>query len=174
MSDDMKRILKIAGIWYLTSVICGFAAFFRAAYIFNDMSFSKITEWLQGIFFYPLMTPFLVVLIFLPAIFILYLLFKKIKNYIVRMVMTAFMIPFNNFIYFQLADNLNLHEYFEAFTIGTGAIALFGILPVSFIASLIIPRVLLPIKRYVTGGIVLMFIFGWILAKFCIAHNNID
>ena len=171
----MKRILKIAGIWYLTSVICGLGYCIYDAVVSN-MFLSGVIEWLKGIFFFPLVTPFLAVLIFLPAIFILYLLFKKIKNYIVRMVMTAFMIPFNNFVYFQLADKFNFHNSLEEFVVLIGIYALYAVLPVSFIASLIIPRVLLPIKRYVMGSIVLMFIFGWILAIFCIAQivNNID
>lgn len=171
----MKNILKIAGIWYLTSVICGLGCCIYDV-IDSNMIVSGVLGWLKGIFFYPLVTPFLAVLIFLPAIFILYLLFKKIKNYIVRMVMTAFMIPFNNFVYYYAANYLDLPRLVKDYVLYIGGISLFIVLPVSFIASLIIPRVLLSIKKYVTGGIVLMFIFGWILAIFCIAQtaNNID
>lgn len=51
-------------------------------------------------------------IVFLPTIILLYFLFKKIKNYYARVILTAFLIPFTNMIYFFIEGKFLGESFF--------------------------------------------------------------
>ena len=73
MNDKIKNILKIAAIWYLIPVVlCSVMALLDGFEIFKE----NIFRFLFG----TICIPTVCILCFLPTIFLLYLLCKKIKT----------------------------------------------------------------------------------------------
>ena len=160
MNEKVKNILKIAGIYYLVSFITLFlynllVSNFKIADILGTMGINLLfLIVLAGLF----------VIIFSPAILVLYFLFKKIKNTKIRIVLTAFLIPFTNMVYYLIENVLFRGD--TIITLVIGAYSLFSVLPLCFISTLFVPKKWLPIKWQIVITIMLMEIFGWLLIMF--------
>ena len=159
MNWNINKILKIYGIWYLiVSFICFLLGFFDYG---NDIDIMKILSIIGYSIQISFAIPVLSALVFSPAISVLYLLFKKIKNVIARIFLVAFIVPFSNMIYYLTEYFIYKDRYGISLIIGFWA--LFVVLPLFGLTSLFIPKSLLPIKQKVLWTIVLMEIIGWIL-----------
>ena len=166
MDEKIKNILKIAGICYLVSFITLFLFSLFTMFLFPEQKLTIFDIFIS--LFQCMLSPFIIiisfVIIFSPAILLLYLLFKKIKNVKGRIVLTAFLIPFTNMIYL-LIEHLCIED-FAIISLIIGFCALFIFLPLSFISILFVPEKWLPIKWQIVITIILTEIFGWILV-FC-------
>ena len=160
MNEKVKNILKIAGIYYLVSFLT--VSLFNL--IDNNFAITTVFTNLWQNLLFPIIAAGLFVIIFSPAILILYLLFKKIKNIKARIVLTAFLIPFTNLIYLLIEQIFWGYNAIISFIIGF--CALFAVLPLIFIVAAVIPKKLLPIKWFIVITVILTEIFGWILV-FC-------
>lgn len=159
MNWNINKILKIYEIWYLiTFLMCLLFGFFDYD---NNLDFVKCLTIIGYSIQISFAIPVLSALIFSPAISILYLLFKKIKNVISRIFLVAFIVPFSNMIYYLTEYFIYKDEYGISLIIGFWALSV--ALPLFGLTSLFIPKSLLPIKQKVLWTIVLMEIIGWIL-----------
>jgi len=157
MNEKIKNIVKISALWFIINFLgsipfCVYTAGSKSGGFWHYFSYS---------FLLLVISPILAALIFLPSIIVLYFLFKKIKNPNSRMVLTAFIIPFNNLIYFAAGCFIN--DSFWLFSMITGICMLFYFLPSVLITVLCTPKSWLPQKKYFIFTNILMGIFGWIL-----------
>ena len=160
MNEKVKNILKIAGIYYFVSFII--------VYLFdlfnNNFAITTVFTNIWQNLLFPMVAAGLFVIIFSPAILVLYFIFKKIKNIKIRIVLTAFLIPFTNMVYYLIENVLFRGDTIISLVIG--AYSLFVILPLSFISTVFIPKKWLPIKWQTLITVILMEIFGWLLIMF--------
>ena len=168
MNEKFKNILKIAGIGYAITFGIGILLLVLeviAGYAFNHV-ISAEEVFLR--IFYGLISPILLVIfyliIFSPAILILYFLFKKIKNTKGRIFLTAILLPLNNLLYFFIEYIYS--DYSPIFSVMIGAFSLFVVVPLIFIIVMLIPQKILQIKWQAVITIVLTGIFGWIFVIF--------
>ena len=157
MNEKVKNILKIAGIYYLVSFII--------VYLFdlfnNNLALTTVFTNIWQNLLFPMIAAGLFVIIFSPAILFLYFIFKKIKNTKIRIVLTAFLIPFTNMVYYLIENVLFRGDTIISLVIG--AYSLFVILPLCFISTVFVPKKWLPIKWHIVITVILMEIFGWFL-----------
>lgn len=99
--------------------------------------------------------------VFSPTILGLYFLFKKVQDKNYRILLTSFLIPFTNFIYF-IIDKI----YFKTdIPMLVGFCSLFFAIPTLFVLALSMPKSLFSplMKWYVIKTSVLMVVFGFCL-----------
>lgn len=148
-----KKIFIIVGIWFSLAAII---AITDELWRYLDIGYKDI---LYG----SILGPIADFIAFIPTIFLLYQLFKKFENKFIRVLLTAFLIPFTNLIYFYAEALLKGPEY----SLYIGYFAVFVTLPVIFLTALCTPKSVLPIKWYVILTDILMAIFGWIMIMIC-------
>lgn len=96
-------------------------------------------------------------IVFWPLIYVLYFLFKKIKNKCLRILLVSFLIPFTNLIYLFI-EHFCFNSDFISNIIGFSS--LFCTIPLCFITALCTPKFILPIKWEIIITTVLTAIFG--------------
>lgn len=159
MKEKTKNILKIFGIYYLVFFLILIILMVPIQIV--DPSDNNYLLSLSVSVLYPI-THILYVLVFLPAIIVLYFLFKKFKGAKARILLTAFLIPFSNMIYYFIEYFIiNNTDCYVSMFIGFYSIVL--LLPSLLFATLFVPKSLLPFKKEVIKTLSLMFLFGWIL-----------
>lgn len=151
MNEKTKNILKIIGIWFGVNLILTFLWW----YFFERTDFKSVLE----NFLILVASPIGFCILFSPAIIALYFLFKKIQNKNLRILLTAFLIPFNNLIY--LAIGHFFYNDLEALSILGGFASLFMILPIALVVTFCIPKSLLSFKKEAIFTNILMWFFGW-------------
>lgn len=168
MDWNISKIFKIYGILCLITLLINISLIFFDYYY--DLDFTKFLTILSDSVLIPLAVIVLSAVIFSPAIGVLYLLLKKIKNVIVRIFIVAFIVPFSNMIYYLTEYSIYKDEFGISLTIGF--FALFMVLPLTGVTCLFMPKSLLHIKKEVVWTIILMEIIGWILVmiSFDIVH----
>ncbi len=149
MKEKYKNILKILGIWLGVILIITF--------LFGCF-LSRFDAEITGEFFWVLIiSSFGFFIVFSPAILVLYLLFKKIRNKNLRILLTAFVIPFTNFIYLFI-EYFCFNDNYKSYIIGLFTLCF--TLPLFFIIGLCTPKSILPIKWNIVKTVVLTAIFG--------------
>ena len=103
---------------------------------------------------------------FLPTILLLHFLFKKNKNKYVRVLMTAFLIPFTNMIYYFAMELIGA-KVLNSFVIILGIYIVLVAIPIAFVTSLCLPKSILPFKWYIILTSILMEIFAWRMIFIC-------
>lgn len=159
MNDTTKKRLKIIGIYYGVNFILSFLwCCVIAGGELTPPNAKDILNILLWSFSMPIILLVVSCIIFVPAIITLYFLFKKIQCIKYRIILTAFIIPFNNLVYLFIE-----HFYFRSEIISSfiGFYALFIILPIIFITTLCIPKSLLKFKWEIINTNILTYIFGW-------------
>ena len=156
----LKNFLIIYGIWIVINIVMYFTCYHL-----------RIKEHLPTAIGCVLLAPFAFVLVFLPAIFLLWLLFKKIKNQYWRCILISILIPLNNSIYYIIEDlfpNKYIISIFQYYAVSEiiGILSLCWMLPFAFITFLLTPKSIFKIKWYAVLTTFLMFIFGWIMAYY--------
>lgn len=156
----LKNFLKIYGIWVVLNI-----AIFLICY------HSQLKETFLQATFCILVAPFAFALVFSPTIFLLWLLFKKIRNPYWRCVLVSLLIPLNNVFYFimeYIFPSKIIRAIFQYSTVSEiiGICSLCWILPLAFITFLLTPKSIFKIKWYAVLTTFLMFIFGWIMAYY--------
>ncbi len=155
----LKNFLKIYGFWIVINLV-----------IYLICYHSHLKETLPQAIDCILIAPFAFALVFLPAILLLWFLFKKIKNPYWRCALIALLIPLNNSIYYIIEYNPNIPFTFTQapvnYTVIIGICSLCWILPLAFITFLLTPKSIFKIKWYAVLTTILMFIFGWIIAYY--------
>lgn len=155
-----KDIAKIIGIWIGVFLI--FTSIFA---VISEMFSSTFN--LFHLFFNIVAIPFtcIVSLLYLfidvlVALLVLYFLFKKIKSIKVRMILTAFLIPFSIFIKcflgYHIFDSNDPISY----------IMLEVFLAITFVAILCAPRTLVSVKKEICTTCILMGIFALLFGFF--------
>ena len=161
MSEKTKNILKIFGIYYVIFLILSIVLCFSVP----SSDTNPFVDILITLALCPislLATIFIMAVIFSPAIFALYFLFKKFKERKTRIFLVAFLIPFLNMIYYLVEYFVNYgNEAFISMCIGFYSIIFF--LPITLFVALITPKSLLPFKKEAIITLPLMFIIGWVL-----------
>ncbi|MCQ2958111.1 MAG: hypothetical protein MJ180_04315 [Candidatus Gastranaerophilales bacterium] len=162
MKEEYKKLLKIGLIilafWFVVNLLL----------LGQDISTAGFSS--DYIWFLLCLIPFPIYLliIFSPAIVILYFLFKKFANTKIRILLVAFLIPLLNMIYYFL-EHFLFHETTGDFiSMAIGFTTLFGVLPISFIITAFIPSKLLPVKKEILITEVLMGVTGLIMMIFSI------
>lgn len=155
ISELSKKIFIITAIWLLSCFIISILADRYLMENFNSFLPSLI------------LSPIGCCIAFIPTIFLLYFLFKKVINKFKRVLLTAFLIPFTNMIYFFV----EMHLPDPIFSLFLGFYSLYATLPIVFITALLTPKSILPIKWYVILTDVLMWIFGWIMIYICLSFG---
>ena len=159
MNEKTKNILKILEIWYIVRFILCIIWCLCVGH--NNLL--NIKDFLGSLLFCilePICLLVFTALAFLPAIIVLYFLFKKIKNINLRIILIAFIIPFTNLIYYIIEHFL---IDFEIFSMIIGFYTLFVFLPTALIVTLCAPKSILPFKKEFIKANILMGIIGWIL-----------
>ena len=110
---------------------------------------------------------------FSPTILLLHFLFKKKENKYVRVLMTAFLIPFTNMIYFYFTKLIGA-EVLNDFSMLLGFFTVFAAIPIAFVTSLCLPKSILPFKWYIILTNILMEIFAWIMIFICLLTYPIE
>ena len=165
MNEKYKNILKIIGIWFGVILILTFLWWF----FFERTDFKSVLKY----FLILVASPIGFCVLFSPAILALYFLFKKIQNKNLRILLTAFLIPFNNLIY--LAVGHFFYDDLESLSVTAGFISLFMFLPVALVATFCIPKSLLPFKKEAILTNILMWFIGWgLIIVALIAGGYID
>ncbi len=167
MNNKLKNIIKIALIWYsIPIVLCSILALLDGFYIFKN----NIIRFLAG----PIFIPMVCIICFSPAIFLLYLICKKIKSKEWKIITIAFSIPVTNLVYYYIAMFLDHHinniRYMVSYPMVLGIFSILTLFFV-FIGTLCTPKSLLPMKKDFLVTELLMFAFGFILIGFI---RNID
>lgn len=155
-NEKTKNIFIVIAIWWTLSVIMALMGELWKtlpwAFGYKDALYSFI------------FAPIGSFIVFLPTIILLYFLFKKIKNYYARVILTAFLIPFTNMIYFFIEGKF-LGESF--FSMIIGFFTLCGTLPIVSATALCCPKSILPFKWYIILTNFLMAVLGWIMILIC-------
>ena len=157
LNDETKRYLKIFGIWYGVVVFSGILWLIPIHW--HQPKIDEILSELAFIIF----SPFGLLVAFLPAILTLKFLFSKIQNIVVRVLLTAVIIPCTNMIYFFIGYLPNI-DAIITIAVFLGFFAIFWFVPIAFLTALFMPEKLLPRKYICAGTLALMDVFGLFLA----------
>ena len=161
MKEKTKNILKIFGIYYLISFILQLIMILLLQGG-KPMSIKDLLLTLSICFGIPIVNVLFIAIAFLPTIVGLYFLFKKFKGTKTRIFLTAFLILFSNMIYYFIeyfiTNNTDCH-----ISMFIGFYAIFFLLPSLLLATLFVPKSLLPFKIEAIKTLSLMFLIGWIL-----------
>ena len=160
ITENRKNILKIFGIWTLVNIVSYFVFTFLTA--IGTRNLKTFAEAIGAALVFAIVSPFIVLIVFLPAIIALYFLFKKVKDSLTRIYLIAFIIPFTNLIY------LFIEHYFLIGSDGMismtiGFIMLFMFLPLTLITTFCTPKIFLPIKKDMIITQLLLIVIGWIM-----------
>ena len=167
MSEKVKNILKILGIYCGTSFIL-WSLFVIIALVWFDRCYTNFSEVIRAIG-YCLITPvcllFLILISHLPAIIILYFLFKKYQDKNIRIASTVLTIPLMNFIYLVIGNVFSDFINFLSLIVFGYTLILF--LPTVLVVAFCIPKTLLTIKTetiktifYMMFSYVIIFYWG--------------
>ena len=153
----LKNFLIIYGFWIVINLV-----------IYLICYHSRIKETLPQAIGCILIAPFAFALIFLPAILLLWSLFKKIKNPYWRCVLVSLLIPLNNVIYYIIEYTPTTQDLDSIQDISeiAGICSLCWILPLAFFTFLLTPKSALKCKWYAVLTVFLMFVFGLIMAYY--------
>lgn len=149
MNERTKNILKIMEIWFgIILILMTLWGFFVA---------HGELESIWEIFLVFIICSFGFFIVFFPTILLLYFIFKKIQNKNLRILLTAFSIPFTNLIYLFI-EHFCFGSEFNSNLIGF--CTLFVTLPIAFLIGLCTPKSILPIKWGIIKTVILTAIFG--------------
>lgn len=160
MSEKMGNIFKVVGIWVgvffiCTSIFTVISEMFMPTFNLFHLLFSIVAIPLACLVMFLYL--FIDVLV---AILILFLLFKKLKSIKVRMILTAFLVPFAIFIKCFLGYHiLNFND-----PISYIMLAVF--LTVTFVAILCTPKTLISVKKEICTTCIIMGIFTLLFGFF--------
>lgn len=156
--DILKIHLKIFGIF----CIVGFALSLIYTCLVTVGSPINLLETLSTLgksFLFTICLPTGFILIFSPAILILYFLFKKYKDAASRIFFVSLIIPLTNWVYFYI-EYFCFNNNIPTLSMVVGCIMTFWVLPAAFLFALLVPKSVLPYKNDAIITIVLTELFG--------------